>query len=68
MEVLGHEDAGRDGERVFPADLFEDLLDGVLGLGGVEERLTLVTTEGEEVGLTGVLVAFESVGHGEKCS
>jgi hypothetical protein len=46
------------------AGLFEDLLDCVFCFVGVEEGLTLVTTEGDEVELFGLLEAFEAGGHG----
>jgi hypothetical protein len=46
------------------AGLFEDLLDYVFCFVGVEQGLTLVTTEGDEVELFGLLEAFEAGGHG----
>jgi hypothetical protein len=45
------------------AGLFEDLLDYVFCFVGVEQGLTLVTTEGDEVELLGLLEAFETGGH-----
>jgi hypothetical protein len=45
------------------AGLFEDLLDYVFCFVGVEQGLTLVTTEGDEVELFGLLEAFEAGGH-----
>lgn len=64
MDVLRHEDVGGYTETLLPAGLFEDLLNGVFCCGGVEEGLTLVATEGDEVEVVGLLVTFEAGGHG----
>ena len=44
--------------------LFEELLDGVFCFFGVEEGLTFVTTEGDEVKLVGLVEASEARWHG----
>ena len=64
MDVFRHEDVGDDGEALLSAGLFKDLLDCVFCCCGVEEGLTLVATEGDEVEVFGLLVAFEAGGHG----
>ena len=64
MDVLGHKDVGGYSEALLFAGLFEDLLDYVFCFVGVEQGLTLVTTEGDEVELIGLLEAFEAGGHG----
>ncbi len=62
--MLGHEDVGGNAETLLFAGLFEDLLEGVFCFFGVEEGLALVTTEGDEVELVGLLEAFEARWHG----
>lgn len=58
MDVLGHENVGGYAEVLLFAGLFEDLLDCIFCFSGVEEGLTLVATEGDEVELPGLLEAF----------
>jgi hypothetical protein len=62
--VLGHEDVGGDAETLLFAGLFQDLLDCVFCCVGLEEGLTFVTAEGDEVELFGLLVASEAGEHG----
>ena len=62
--MLGHEDVRGYAEALLFAGLFEDLLDGVFCFFGVEEGLALVTTEGDEVELVGLLETFEARWHG----
>src|ERR1700716_3701748 len=64
MDVLGHEDVGGQAEVLLFAGLFEDLLDGVFCFFCVKEGLALVTTEGDEVELVGLLEAFQARWHG----
>jgi hypothetical protein len=64
MDVLGHKDVGGYSEALLLAGLFKDSLDYVFCFNGAEERLTLVTTEGDEVELLGLLEAFQAGGHG----
>jgi hypothetical protein len=64
MDVLGHENVGGYAEALLFAGLFEDLLDGVFCFFGAEEGLALVTTEGDEVELVGLLEAFQAGWHG----
>ncbi len=51
MDVLGHEDIGVEGEVVGAAGLLDDLFEDVFWFGGGEVGETLVTTEGDEVGV-----------------
>ena len=68
MDVLRHEDVAGYIEALLFSGLFEDLEDGFFGFRGLEEGLTLVTTEGDEVGVAGLLEAFEACGHGGSSS
>jgi hypothetical protein len=68
MDVLGHENVGRDTETTLISSLFEDLLDGVFCFFGAEEGLALVTTEGDEVMLFGLLEAFQAHWQGSTSS
>jgi hypothetical protein len=63
MDVLRHEYVCDDGETSLTAGFFEDVLGEVLCFGGGEEGLALVATEGEEVKLFGVLVAYKAGWH-----
>jgi hypothetical protein len=64
MDVLGHEDVGRDAELLLLTDLFENLLGDVFCGGSFEEGLSEVTTEGDEVEVPHLLVALEAGGYG----
>ena len=64
MDVLGHEDVGRDTEALLFAGLFEDSLGGVFGGVGLEEGLAAVTAEGDEMEVSSFLVTFEARWHG----
>jgi hypothetical protein len=68
MDVLGHQDVGRDAELLLLTGLFEDLLGDVFGGVGFEEGLPAVTTEGDEVEVLSLLVALEAGGHGSASS
>src|ERR1700716_21779 len=64
MDVLGDEDVAGYAEVLLFAGLFEDLLEGVFCFFCVKEGLALVTTEGDEVELVGLLEAFQARWHG----
>jgi hypothetical protein len=64
VDVLGHEDIGRDTEALLFAGLFEDSLGGVFGGIGLEEGLATVTAEGDEVEVSGLEVTLEALWHG----
>jgi hypothetical protein len=50
-------------DGIYPTLRKVDLLDGVFCFFGVEEGLTFVTTEGDEVKLVGMVEAFEARWH-----
>ena len=64
MDVLRHQDVGRDAEFLLLTGLFEDLLDAVFCGVGFEEGVSKVTTEGDEVEVPRLLVAPEAGWHG----
>jgi hypothetical protein len=64
VDVLGHDDVGRDTEALLFAGLFEDYLNDVFGGVGLKEGLTVVTTEGDEMEIPSLLVTFEARWHG----
>jgi hypothetical protein len=64
MDVLWHENVGGYAKALLFAGLLEDLLDGVFCFFGVEEGLALVTTEGDEVELLGLLETLQARWHG----
>jgi hypothetical protein len=51
MNVLGHKDVGGYSDALLFSGLFEDLLDYIFCFVGVEQGLTLVTTEGDKGGI-----------------
>lgn len=59
MDVLRHEDVGRDTELLLLTGLLEDLLGDVFCGVGCEEGLAAVATEGDEVEVLCLLVASE---------
>jgi hypothetical protein len=64
VDVLGHDDVGRDAEALLFADLFEDYLSDVFGGVGLQEGLTAVTAKGDEMEIPSFLVTFETLWHG----
>ena len=66
--MLGHEDVGRNPEVLLLTSLFENLLNDVFCCFATEEGLALVTTEGDEVKLFGLLEAFQARWHGGRSS
>ena len=63
VDVLGHEDVGRDEEALLLAGLFEESDCCVFCFGRAEEGLALVTAEGYEVEVVGLLKALEAGWH-----
>ena len=63
VDMLGHNHVSDDHEAVTTADLFEDLEKQIAPWFGVEQRTTLVTTEGDEVQIAGAVVSSEAIGH-----
>ncbi len=59
MHVLRHDYVSIDAELVTAANTFEGLLESVLGMRSDEESFASVTREGNEMGLSGVVVTLE---------
>jgi len=57
MYVLRHRDISHDHELVTAADLFEELEEEVAALPSSQQRTTVVTTEGDEMKISGAVVA-----------
>jgi hypothetical protein len=72
MDVFGHEDIAVNVEGVLFPSRFEDGFKQGLGFWGIEVRETALTTEGEEVKVSGGLMAVQTGWHGflvrEKCN
>jgi len=66
VNVFGHEDISGDDEAVTLANGLQFALEGGVGLLDVQERESSITTEGNEVKLTGLLVTGQVSGHGER--
>ncbi len=64
MDVLGHEDVAVEKETVTSAESFEFFEECGAGVVVVEVGEPTVATEGDEVVVTLVLIAFEAGGHG----
>jgi hypothetical protein len=65
VDVLGHEDVAEEIKAVALAGLFEDVEEDAAGVVVVEEGKSSVTTEGDEVVVTGGVVALEITRHAE---
>jgi hypothetical protein len=61
--MLGHQDISMDGEFMTPRNFFDDSFKGVLGIGIVQKRKTVITTEGDEVKLASILTTFKAQWH-----
>lgn len=66
--MLRREDVSGDNEPVLDTEYFEFLLEDVITAGLVEKGLAPVTTEGEEVEASGLLVPDQTCRHGVACS
>jgi len=63
MKVLGHDDVAHHHELIPAANLFENCLKQVSALLCAEQRLPPITTTGDEVQVSGAVVAREIPGH-----
>jgi hypothetical protein len=63
MDVVRHEDVAKDVETLFFAGVFEDLLEDVAGGWSSEDVGVTVTTDGDEVEVSGLLVTDEALWH-----
>ena len=64
VDVLGHDDVAEDFEVVASPGEFEGVEKDIPCLGRVEIRLTAITTEGDEVIVTFLLVSLQAQRHG----
>jgi hypothetical protein len=63
MDMLRHDDISEYVEPVISAGLFERTLTAIPGSRSAEVRLAVVTTEGEEMKIAGVLKTTEAPRH-----
>jgi hypothetical protein len=63
MDVLGHDDVSVNPHTELAARFVEAHEEEVAGACGIELAFAVVATEGEEVGLTGLLETSEPTGH-----
>jgi hypothetical protein len=63
MDVVRHEDIANDVEMVFPAGVFEDLLEDVAGGGSSENVGVTVATDGDEMKVSSLLATDETRWH-----
>ena len=68
MDVFGHDDVAEDVESVPAPDLFQGAFEDSPWWIGIEESQAAVTTEGDEMIATELVVALETSGHGESVS
>jgi hypothetical protein len=64
MYVFGHNDVPDDNQVITTANLLEDVKEQIADAGIVQERTSLITTRGNEMGVTGAIVAMQAVRHG----
>jgi len=57
VDVVGHEDVADEMKAVPLAGLFEDLLDGVACVGGLEDMGVAMAGDGDEVKMAGLVAA-----------
>ena len=65
VDVFGHDDVSEDDEAVAAADLFEKVEEEVAAAFASQQGSTLIATAGDEVEITGTVVAAQSSGHGK---
>src|SRR5271155_4944832 len=66
MDMLGHHHVSRDEQFILVAYPLQRMLEQCHRSSRTQLLLSPVTTEGDEVQVTGLLKAFESAGHGIK--
>jgi hypothetical protein len=64
MDVLWHEDVAEDIELMSATETFEASLESSSKCVVIQKRFAVITTEGQEMEMTGVLVSLEVVRHG----
>jgi hypothetical protein len=65
MDMFGHDDVAYDQGAMPLADLLDDFEEQVVVVWAARQRSALVTTRGDEVGVSGAIVAVEIAGHSE---
>ena len=63
--MLGHDHISDDDNSVADSRFFEDAQEEVATLRRAEQRTALVTTEGDEVKISGIVGAAKTGGHAE---
>ena len=63
--MLRHDDVAVNAQSEAAAHVFQALNQQIVGFGAAEIGLPAVTTEGEEVGLAGLLETSQATGHKE---
>jgi len=66
VDVLGHYHVAHHVEAIATTGLFEGALECFSGVGCVEEGLSTITAEGDEVQSPGLLETYEPPRHGER--
>jgi hypothetical protein len=66
MNMLGHDDVSGNEESVIHSRAFESKFEDTACRWSSEQRLTVVTTEGDEMKVVRLLVAVQSPGHGSQ--
>jgi len=61
--VFGHDYVAEEAELVFFAHRLEGVLEDGSGVGGCQVRVTVVTTEGDEVEIACLLSSFQAWRH-----
>ena len=63
MDALRHENVADDGELVLDTERFELPLEDGVAVGLIQKRFSSITTEGEEVETSGLLVPDQTFRH-----
>jgi hypothetical protein len=66
MYVFGHNDVSDDNQVITTANLLEDVKEQIANVGIVQERTSLLTTRGNEMGVTCAIVTMQAVRHGPR--
>ena len=66
MNVLGHDHVSVHEHSEMAAHVFQTGNEEVVSFGGAEVLFAAITTEGDEVSLSGVMIAMQIPRHGER--
>jgi hypothetical protein len=64
MKVLGHDHITEDHESIALSNFFQNGEKQIAPAGRTQSRLTVITTAGDEVQISGAIISFEIPGHG----